>query len=176
MDYREKRYLKKLVFGDNKTNFTTTQYCKLAKINRNSFYQKYISTAGFFLNILERDLLSCTFGTDDADCSMALENMLKMVYKEWKLYFWIYQKTKHEEHQMMKAQLIGVMKKIISEYANEMNGISNKNLKKVAEGIYDHLLSLILHNCEKSFLDAYSSLESYIPEIEGHRCSYFYKK
>ena len=23
-----------------------------------------------------------------------------MVYKEWKLYFWIYQKTKHEEHQI----------------------------------------------------------------------------
>lgn len=62
---------------------------------------------------------------------------------------------------------MAVIRENVMQYAMMNEGISKKRLDKVTRGIYDHLLSLVLSNCEDKFLDAFQLLNNYLPEVEG---------
>ena len=165
----EKRHLKALKKIDQ-NKFNVLAYCKMAQIHRCTFYRKYRSKAYFFLYILETDLRNSMTLMESKRIEDALMILLKVIYEEYELYHWIYKRLDEDDRLMIKEKLSKQLKDFIRLYANLEHGISNSQLHRIGENIYDQLFSLVVHNCSKTILDAYTCMKHLLPVVKGHRC------
>lgn len=173
---QEIQTLKKLYTNNKRRSFQVKDYSRLAGIPRVSFYYRYKGPKEFLTKILKEELERCLSVKNNTNCKRAFQTVLENIYQNWEFYTWMYKSMKKEYRVEVKTELIDEIKKHMNDFAGLKEGISQKKLQKIGEGIYSHLLSLIYHHCDQNIYDAYYGLEMYAPEIEGHRCGYFYKK
>ncbi|WP_281827783.1 MULTISPECIES: hypothetical protein [Lactobacillus] len=153
-----------------KVRITVSDYCKSQKIGRNSFYSMYNSITDIIYLILRNDMMIGMSHADNELIDRALENCLRMLYKNHQFYLWLYNQRKHSERLIIKHRLIKDLKEIIHRFAMDNDGISTVELNRVAEEIYEKLFCQVIHGCDRDFLEISNELKRHVLAIKGLRC------
>lgn len=169
--------LKKCMTISNGKKFSVVGYCKLANLNRQTYYKWYKKgPSNLFTEVLERQIELNFVINKNCRVMKGIENLLKHIEEEWKVYRWMYNNTTTEHHNQMCQKLKKTLFDILNAYSLEFEGIGQKKLKAIVSVIYDSLLSWILHECSEKRIDVYQAMVLQIAPLEGHRCSFYYKK
>lgn len=152
---------------DKHEHFNVRKFCEINQFSRTKFYYDYTSKAGFFTQLFELELEEYFKIEVNERFDKALTSLLDRVYEEYEFYLWIYEAVPVEDRPMIKNNLCKKLKSLIKVYAEEQNGISNRQLHRIGEALYDQLFSLIIHKCSKSKVDAYTCMEHLIPYVYG---------
>lgn len=162
------------LFEKSKTkNFSVTRYCRLSEQTRCNFYRHFNGATDLFKYVLVEDLKKVFFFQRKVAIGRVLQNLLEEIYQYRNFYRWIYYLMSDKERLIIKKALLRVFRKTVLAYAMQHQGLTHKNLYEVCEGIYDHLHSWLVHDCNPKLLDVFQIIKFYIPIIEG-RCSNHY--
>lgn len=161
-EFYKRKYAKKL---------STRKICEVLFINACTFKRIFGNIQNFYMEYLKDQVTR--YHVFDSMLSYAnnLERTLQVIKKRRRYYQFIYEQTSPEDHIRFKEELIYLFKEVIMQYAMFYKGLSTSAADRIGEGIYTHIHSWILHDCQNPVEEVMYWLEGYCAEIEGHRCS-----
>lgn len=164
------KILKEKVYQGKK--ITIEDICKACNISRSTFYHKYKSLDVFIEYYLIEQINEYFKYDRKLSMAKATYDFMSVIKEKKSIIQFLYDQTTCFEHNQIKKKLVLEFKDVVYFYSSQKYGMSEENLNRVSEGLYNQIHAWILHDCSDEITKVLGFCKEYFAIVCGHRCNF----